>query len=340
MNETTNSADGSGVTAWFARFAEWLWRKGELQRARARTIPLTEVQRRRLQRAEAAAAQAERILTTDALGPADKYLTDPEIALPLAMHLYREAAYWALMGYLPDADRLDPAAAFQAVPAEVILQAAGDEQRVQAVRQALIERSSADTAALDPSQQRAEVERVRSFVRALVQGLDVHRSLVPRLLLERWSRVALLAAILAGGYWVAGQVRILLLPELAENSRWRASSAGWGWPQEGVGFRAPEGGPNIFFHTEEEDTPWVEFDLGRVTWVTYVKVQNRLDCCQTRAVPLVVEVSKDRRHWTEVARRTESFYYWDTTFPRTEARYVRLRVPSRTTLHLGPVSIR
>lgn len=96
----------------------------------------------------------------------------------------------------------------------------------------------------------------------------------------------------------------------------------------------------IFFHTNEEDSPWVQYDLGEPKTFHEVEVQNRLDCCGDRAVPLVVEVSDDEKSWTQVARMDEPFARWVPTFPPRRARYVRLRVARRSILHLEAVAIR
>ena len=71
-----------------------------------------------------------------------------------------------------------------------------------------------------------------------------------------------------------------------------------------------------------------------------IDVSNRADCCQERAVPLIAEISMDRVHWKEVGRQTKEFTTWKAKFPRTDARYVRLRVPRQTYFGFADVSIR
>ncbi|MBK8693409.1 MAG: discoidin domain-containing protein [Deltaproteobacteria bacterium] len=101
-----------------------------------------------------------------------------------------------------------------------------------------------------------------------------------------------------------------------------------------------EGLPNIFFQTQSEPAPWIEFDLGSPRDITLVRVVNRLDCCRDWANPLVVEASDDRARWRQLARREEPFDTWRAVFPETRARYVRLRVPRPTQLNLSWVEIR
>jgi hypothetical protein len=81
-------------------------------------------------------------------------------------------------------------------------------------------------------------------------------------------------------------------------------------------------------------------DLGDPKRFTRVDVQNRLDCCRERAIPLVVEVSDDEASWTEVARKDEPFAHWTAHFAMRQARYVRLRVARKSYLHLEAIAIR
>jgi hypothetical protein len=94
------------------------------------------------------------------------------------------------------------------------------------------------------------------------------------------------------------------------------------------------------FHTETENDPWIEIDLGAPKKVIRVEVINRGDCCADRAVPLVAEVSTDRMKWAQVARREEPFGTWKASFPARVARYVRLRAARHTVLHLQGVVVR
>ena len=70
----------------------------------------------------------------------------------------------------------------------------------------------------------------------------------------------------------------------------------------------------MFFHTEMQRSPWVSFDLDHPVDVRAVTVVNRGDCCDDRAVPMVVEVSADNATWNEVGQRTETFKRWELRF--------------------------
>jgi hypothetical protein len=95
----------------------------------------------------------------------------------------------------------------------------------------------------------------------------------------------------------------------------------------------------LLFWTGEEQNPWVEVDLGKPTAVAAVYVRNRGDCCLDRAIPLIVELSDDHNAWREVVRREREFSEWEGRFSKQTARYVRLRIPRRSVLHLEDFSV-
>lgn len=97
---------------------------------------------------------------------------------------------------------------------------------------------------------------------------------------------------------------------------------------------------SIFFHTAEQDRPWLEIDLGEPVSISHVIVTNRRDCCHDRAVPLMVEVAVEKDRFTEVARREIPFDVWDARFSPRTARYLRLTVTRRSFLHLEKVEVR
>lgn len=127
-------------------------------------------------------------------------------------------------------------------------------------------------------------------------------------------------------------------PNLLDGKPWRASSRFPGVCDPG---KMDCGGArtSIFFHTNADASPWVEFDLGKPETFGSATVVNRHDCCAERAVPLLLEVSDDRSGWREVARRDETFSTWQVSFAPTTARYVRLRVDRQTFLHLTSVAL-
>jgi hypothetical protein len=126
-------------------------------------------------------------------------------------------------------------------------------------------------------------------------------------------------------------------PDLAAGKPWHASSVypGCDLRQHVCGTAAVK----IFFHTDEEDQPWVQFDLGRPTWFAHVELVNRSDSGSDRAFPVVIETSKDGTSWREVARRDDAYSTWLATFKPLKARYVRARLLKRTWFHLERFSV-
>ncbi|HVR19725.1 MAG TPA: discoidin domain-containing protein, partial [Polyangiaceae bacterium] len=127
--------------------------------------------------------------------------------------------------------------------------------------------------------------------------------------------------------------------DLARRAAWTLSS---NYPVAGC--RSPAQicteSPNYFFHTLQEKNPSVTFDLRSKKGISTVVVENRLDCCPERAVPLVVSVSDDQKRWKEVARRRDTFTSWRAKFPRLRARYVRVHAEGEAMiLHLSRVRI-
>jgi hypothetical protein len=94
----------------------------------------------------------------------------------------------------------------------------------------------------------------------------------------------------------------------------------------------------IFFHTNEELRPFIQYDLGRVRAVRRVEIINRRDSgLEDRAVPLVIQTSLDGSTWHELARRDYWFDVWRPDFPSTQTRYLKLMVDRRSILHLEGV---
>jgi hypothetical protein len=183
-----------------------------------------------------------------------------------------------------------------------------------------------------------DVDATLAFVGALVDHAERehdatrarHRSL------ERafWILAAGVAVVVSG---IALVARLLEKTDLAEGRPFRASSAAYTCHPE----RETCAGLDIkiAFHTNQEASPWYEVDLGAPRRVRSALVRNRSDCCMDRAVPLILEVSTDGASFNPVAERTTPFLVWAPSFPEIEARFVRVRVPRETTLHLERLSV-
>lgn len=131
--------------------------------------------------------------------------------------------------------------------------------------------------------------------------------------------------------------RVLEPIDLAAGKPWRTSSK-WIDCDPSVGRCGPHV-TRILFHTNEDDNPWFEIDLGTPTKFSSLTVVNRSDHMPERQVPLIVEVGDDRETWKEIARQDSLFTTWRVKVPDTTARFVRFRVPRRTYFHLEGVRV-
>jgi hypothetical protein len=172
---------------------------------------------------------------------------------------------------------------------------------------------------------------MRRFAESLAEEASARPKQVDLLLAQRWFRLLLLGLVLALG--VVGIRALLTRPDLAKGKPLWTSSR---WPG------CPGALPcaDLLFHTEEEQNPWVEIDLGSQQVIRRIEVSNRADCCADREVPLIAEISRAGMQWTEVGRRTTDFLSWTAKFPPATARYVRLRVPRRVMFHLRAIAVR
>jgi hypothetical protein len=336
MTASAESPKTPGSTVGTARNSgglwEWFWRANALRAAKTRA-PLSSRARERLRRARLALELADR-----AIDPADPLQAGS--SLPLALSLYREAAYWSLVTQDQFANAADVRQAFAAskrpLPTTDLT-----EQELAVARAALCDKTFVQTAEDDLELVRREAELCQTLVHGLIREVDVDQaSEVSNVFLQRWLRSGfLLLALLAAAVGAkVGSDRVLRGPDLALGKPWRASSQAY--PCHPLNMECGGTRTTIFFHTNEEYSPWVELDLGTAQTVGRVEVTNRDDCCAERAVPLVVEVSVDQKRWREVIRRVEPFQTWTGSFKPESARYVRLRVTRRSVLHLSRVIIR
>ena len=215
---------------------------------------------------------------------------------------------------------------WDATPEAVLREAAGNPADLAAVKATLLAQAT-PAAPDDPA-----VVRAREFLGRLLWNADAPRRRVEALLIQRWLRVVGALAVLfllgLGVRTVTHGKNLLEGKPFSVSSSWSGCSSD---PScEGV----------LLFHTNNENEPWVIFDLQTPKTIHQLDVTNRLDSYQERAIPLVAELSTDRLHWKEVGRRTEGFTTWTATFPPTTARYIKLKVARVSTLHLKAVEAR
>jgi hypothetical protein len=310
------------VRSVFAGLYEWIFRSAALRDARAAVHSPKGDRGRAAQQARLLVEVAHRVAD-----PVEKLPPGSDNAVVLS--IYRDAVYWALAaaGSGHGAPAGDLAAAWADVPSEALRAVAPDPAALEGVKNTLVTTSPAR---LDVSDE--ELARVRAFADALVAEMDAPRRRAERVLGQRWTRIALATIVLV---FLGMGVRTLALGRnLAADRPFRTSSAWSGCAGDPfcVGL--------LFCSDPSDNNPWIEFDLGSPKRVRRVDVTNRGDCCQDRAVPLIVEVSNDRSTWTEVAKHDKEFQSWTAKFPPRNAKYVRLRVPRQTVFHLQDVAIR
>ena len=303
---------------------EWIFRPGELRAARA-GLPAADDPRQEAMR------QAKLLLEVA------RRTAEPGEALPpgaqpaVLLSLYRDAIYWGLAARRAGAGPLPPDlhALWDASNPQTTA-AAPDNEASAALRRTLFD--DYDPRSLAVSDE--DAARARSFAEALDWDLEAPRRRIAWILTQRWLRVA---GIVAAVCLLAIGVRSRLLgPDLAKGRPFRISTPWAGW----AACVANEDCGQLMFHTDVDNEPWVEIDLGAPRTVQRVDVVNRGKCCADRAVPLVVELSTDQKAWTRVARRDQTFDRWTAQFRPRIARYVRLKATRRTILHLTSVAVR
>lgn len=331
-------------------FREWFWASGAMAELR---------DRRRTEAASVAVFERRARLAAE-LG--SSLLDQPEpvssgTAEGAACELYRQSLYWSLLAL--DARRTGSSSSSSEAAATATATAtvgtgpddlralwsrtaadAGVEAAIlSAVEQDLVERSFVHFAELPADEQTLAARRLRRAATALVATASPTEKQIERVWNRRMLRLAIIAALavtVVAAISLFGNFREKQR-DIAINRPWRVSSTGVARcksPEQSCG-----GSSDYFFHTAEEDRPWVELDLGSVRSIAGVIVENRKDCCGERATPLILEVSKDQDRFREITRRDAAFQTWKAEFAPVEARYVRLRANRRTMLHLASVRV-
>lgn len=278
-----------------------------------------------------------------ALAAANHLLEAPErtgqgLAGAHAAVLYLESLYWSLRSWKADLE--GPAPELEAMWAEagaiVDELRLTPEQTAELKRLAAMQKPALELAELAEREQEAAALTLRRASTGVLEVREKPKRVVEALALKSLLRFALTFAVLVA--LVVGAIAVLPAKKnLAAGKPWTTSSKMFDCNPE-----AGEcGGAQtmIFFHTKEEQNPWLEYDLGTKTQFSSMTIKNRQDGERDRAVPLVVEVSDDGKTFREVIRRTDQFSVWKPSFAKQTARYVRLRVPRKSMLHLESVQI-
>jgi len=187
---------------------------------------------------------------------------------------------------------------------------------------------------------RSFAKAVRGLVVSLSEPLAFDASRLWRALFARWSRVILVALVLAAFFGVAASWldKKFGKPNIALHCPVTVSSQ---YPSAGTDHTLLVDGDtdNMGFHTENSGQQWVVIDLGSIRKFDKVVVYNRSDGFQDRAVPLRLEVSSDNVHFTHLRERKETFDKWTASDLHAKGRYVRLLNSPPNAFHLSEVQI-
>lgn len=186
--------------------------------------------------------------------------------------------------------------------------------------------------------QHQRLRDARVVMDALVGPLEARLTAVQSVRVTRVVRIVTALALAIGlvGGGVFAVTRIARGPNLALRKPVTMSSSAEGYsPQQ-----ATDGITDVLgVHSNNDNRPWLQVDLGSPTTIRTIVVHNRSDFGEDRGVPMVIEVSADGKAYTQVARRDAEFHIWTAKIAPTSARYVRLRVEKTTFLHINEVQV-
>lgn len=106
--------------------------------------------------------------------------------------------------------------------------------------------------------------------------------------------------------------------------------------------------PDFAFHTEAEQNPWWQVDLGAAYPIEAVVVDNRVRACQERARPIRIELAEQETGaWTVVHAAGDAHFGGGGNGPpldaqvggRLTARFVRISLDAHDCLHLSRVQV-
>jgi hypothetical protein len=305
-------------------------------RAEAASSPALESSQRAdmLGRAECAVAAGERLLfAVETVGGQHND--------ELALGLFAEATCWALCAAAGTEFQSPPLAAARALDGdrtsrEFLHALSSGGLPVDRLGEGPLDRAHMPTLLL-----RQVADRVQPLVRAYVDHVR-SRFASPGDVFKRRLARAIVGAVLAGCLVLTGwsqfgpAIEERLHPNIALGKPWTSSSGYENSPTSG---QVPREEAPFFFVTDIQADPWLRIDLLKATRVGGVTIGNRIDCCRARALPLIVEVSTDGATWQEVLRREDNFETWRAHFKPRVARFVRLRTPMTTFLHLSRVAV-
>jgi len=276
-----------------------------------------------------------------ALAAANHLLEAPErtgqgLAGAHASVLYVESLYWSLLSFRTELDKPEPNVLWREAKAVTDDLKLSSEQLAEVERLFHFQRPAAEFAELPEREQESAAMLLRQAAVRAVEVRERAKRAVEALSLTSLLRIGL--ALLVIAVVVIGFIAILPAKKnLAAGKPWTTSSKMFDCHPE-----AGECGgvqTMILFHTKDEQNPWFQYDLGTRMQFSSMTIRNRGDGERARAVPLVVEVSDDGKNFREIARQNDEFSVWKQSFPKQTARFVRVRVPRKSMLHLEAVQV-
>jgi hypothetical protein len=251
---------------------------------------------------------------------------------PLAANLFQQSLYWALLSQNAEHAPISPESLAESDAMARLGTDDGERGQIAAaMRSTFIELSEGS-----PEVQRATADLLRRWATRVITSAQHPLWQLEWCKLKRIIRVVALAVVLLVplAFAVNG---LFAKPDLAKGKPWHTSSIGIECHPE----KSDCGGTatDILFHTKLEQNPWFEYDFGGPLAFSSLTIRNRSDCCPERALPLIVEVSNDDKSFQEIARRVEPFSTWQPKFSTQHARYLRLRVPRESMLHLEAIKV-
>lgn len=259
----------------------------------------------------------------------------PGTTVPLAIGLYRDAIFWALSASIPGEESPSPRDVLTAAESRALLEAATTPEARDVV-EILLEETHASWARRPPPEQQKVVRTLGETTRLVIERLTAPDRIA------RWGSSVRIGLTILGAMvfsFLLYQLSLVIRgPDYALGKPWKASSSMFKCKPESKSCGGATTG--IFFHTNDQEKPWVEIDLGEPVTFSEVVVHNRSDCCQERASPLMLEAGNDAEHLVQIARREEPFDVWHARFKSQTSRYLRLTVPRRSILHLERIEVR
>jgi hypothetical protein len=256
-----------------------------------------------------------------------------------ALVLHREAARLYLAAALVARDADAAVDELRIEDAATRLEALG-EPVPEAVRATFALFAKPDLLALDLEGEaaalaRQDAEATTDWLRARVEARTPERLFVSRVLRALGALLVLSFAARVVWQWAFAPKNLALGAIAIASSRYPGTPD----PQALVdGDRSTAYGA----HTQVENEPWVQIDLGRPVRMKRVRVWSRTDGYQDESLPIVLETGDGPQGpWTERARKTDSFSEasWDAELGGVTAQRIRFRLPRHGYLTLGEVEV-